>query len=147
MTAVAREQRFTRQNPCPICGGWDTLQRGKGQRCSGFWNDDRTYVNCSRPEFGVGIEAGAGLAGEKETRYAVKSRLAAHDNLSWAANEIDGLVDVVRPLLRGEPARETAARSPASVPFDVVETFTRSAFDVCSSLEFTQIAVEAMEPR
>jgi hypothetical protein len=29
-------ERFTRANPCPVCGGWDEQRRGKGERCYGY---------------------------------------------------------------------------------------------------------------
>lgn len=45
-------QRFTKRNPCPICGGWDEQSRGQGQRCWGFLSDDGRYVHCTRQEEG-----------------------------------------------------------------------------------------------
>lgn len=48
--SVAAPQRFTKKNPCPICGGGDNLPRGAGQRCSGFLSDDGTYAHCTREE-------------------------------------------------------------------------------------------------
>ena len=52
MTSIIRQsdkQRHTQSDPCPICGKWDSLNRGKGERCSGAtWShaDGRTTV-CS----------------------------------------------------------------------------------------------------
>ena len=33
---VTREQRHTKDHPCPICGGFDRAPRGQGVRCGGF---------------------------------------------------------------------------------------------------------------
>ncbi|MCL2776815.1 MAG: hypothetical protein FWD73_02340 [Polyangiaceae bacterium] len=56
--SVAREQRHTKKNPCPICGGSDGDRRGQGKRCHGFISDDGEYVHCSREELAGGIEQG-----------------------------------------------------------------------------------------
>ena len=48
---VSREQRWTRDNACPICGGWERRPRGKGERCHGFLSDDRRFAHCTREEF------------------------------------------------------------------------------------------------
>jgi putative DNA primase/helicase len=42
--------RFTRKNPCLICGGHDGIERGKGRRCHGFLSSVGSYANCSREE-------------------------------------------------------------------------------------------------
>lgn len=42
--------RWTRDNPCPICGGWEKLERGEGKRCWGFLSKDLEYAHCSRDE-------------------------------------------------------------------------------------------------
>ncbi|MGI8913000.1 MAG: DUF927 domain-containing protein [Chloroflexota bacterium] len=47
---VTSAQRFAKTRPCPICGGWDDLARGKGMRCSGFLSTDGLYAHCSREE-------------------------------------------------------------------------------------------------
>jgi hypothetical protein len=31
--------RFSRQHPCPICGGHPGLRAGQGRRCAGFLSD------------------------------------------------------------------------------------------------------------
>ena len=51
MTSVAAWQRFTKQNPCPICGGYESLPRGNGARCWGFLSEDGEWVHCVREEF------------------------------------------------------------------------------------------------
>lgn len=43
--AIAREHRFTRSDPCPICGGYQAGPHG--QHCYGMWNDDRTVAYCT----------------------------------------------------------------------------------------------------
>lgn len=49
---VAARQRFTRDHPCPICGGHAAIERGIGQRCWGFLSDDGLWAHCTRPECG-----------------------------------------------------------------------------------------------
>ena len=49
MTArVHSEQRFTHARPCPVCQGWGAMRRGKGQRCTGFFMEERDAVVCTR---------------------------------------------------------------------------------------------------
>lgn len=52
--------RFTRDDPCPICGGYEKQERGQGKRCEGFWSDDREFAHCMRPELAHGIDQHAG---------------------------------------------------------------------------------------
>ncbi|MDO8750664.1 MAG: AAA family ATPase [Dehalococcoidia bacterium] len=54
--AVSSTQRFTQQRPCPVCGGWDHVPRGKGIRCYGFLSDDGAFANCTRPEHADGLQ-------------------------------------------------------------------------------------------
>lgn len=57
MTAsVSREQRHTRQHPCPVCDGADGDPRGKGKRCCGFTSDDGAWTHCSREELAGSLE-------------------------------------------------------------------------------------------
>jgi hypothetical protein len=49
--AVGPRQRFTRELPCPICGGYDRRPRGRGERCYGFLSKDGRYAHCTREEF------------------------------------------------------------------------------------------------
>lgn len=39
---VERRQRFTKDRPCPICGGYGELPRGQHRRCWGFISDEFT---------------------------------------------------------------------------------------------------------
>jgi hypothetical protein len=48
-------RRFKRSNPCPICGGYDTQERGKGKRCHGFLSDDGDYAHCARDQYAGGL--------------------------------------------------------------------------------------------
>lgn len=48
--SVSRGQRFTRDNPCPICGGHDGLPRGKSVRCSGFMSSNGRFAHCTRED-------------------------------------------------------------------------------------------------
>lgn len=48
--AALTATRFSGKQPCPICGGYDTMPRGQGKRCAGFLSGDRRYAHCSREE-------------------------------------------------------------------------------------------------
>jgi len=50
-TPVPREQRHTRQHPCPICGGNENMPQGKGVRCAGFTSADGEWCYCTREEY------------------------------------------------------------------------------------------------
>lgn len=43
-------QRFRRDRPCPVCGGFDEMPRGQGNRCHGFASADGMLAHCARPE-------------------------------------------------------------------------------------------------
>ena len=45
---VNTAQRFTKERPCPGCGGYDKQQRNQGQRCYGFLSDDEEWAHCTR---------------------------------------------------------------------------------------------------
>lgn len=62
--AVRRSQRWSPEQPCPICQGHDKMMRGKGLRCSGYMGADRRYAHCSREELagGLPIEANSTYA-------------------------------------------------------------------------------------
>ena len=47
---VRPEQRFTRTNPCPVCGGHERQPRGEGKRCHGFISQDGEWARCTREE-------------------------------------------------------------------------------------------------
>lgn len=48
--SVASEQRWTREAPCPVCGGHDRMPRARGVRCSGFRSADGRFAHCTREE-------------------------------------------------------------------------------------------------
>lgn len=48
LMAISMDQRFTRGNPCPICGGFDTLPRGRDKRCAGFMSEDGKWAFCQQ---------------------------------------------------------------------------------------------------
>lgn len=58
--AVRRGQRWTEERPCPICGGWDRMPRGKGTRCSGYLGTDGKFAHCAREELAQGLAQEAG---------------------------------------------------------------------------------------
>lgn len=49
--SVQRSQRFTRENPCPVCRGYEQAGRGQGKRCHGFRSDDGNFAYCTREEW------------------------------------------------------------------------------------------------
>lgn len=49
------KQPFKHSNPCPICGGYDAMPRGKGKRCFGFLSNDSGWVHCTREEYSGGL--------------------------------------------------------------------------------------------
>lgn len=48
-------RRFTQADPCPICGGHDTLGRGQGLRCFGYYDRQGKYARCTREERAGGL--------------------------------------------------------------------------------------------
>ena len=42
--------RYSARYLCPICGGHDQMERGKGLRCAGFISDDPNWARCTRAE-------------------------------------------------------------------------------------------------
>lgn len=42
--------RFTKQRPCPICGGHRDLAQGHGTRCYGWMDSTGAYARCTREE-------------------------------------------------------------------------------------------------
>jgi hypothetical protein len=56
---LLRYQRFSREHPCPICGGFDTEPRGEGRRCFGFLSTDGDFAHCTREECAGGLPLNA----------------------------------------------------------------------------------------
>jgi hypothetical protein len=50
MTGVLSKLRYSRDDPCPICGGWERAPRGQGTRCHGYRSADGAWARCSRDE-------------------------------------------------------------------------------------------------
>ena len=48
-------RRFTRTDPCPICGGHDGLARGQGVRCYGYYSPSGKLARCTREERAGGL--------------------------------------------------------------------------------------------
>ncbi|MGI8854452.1 MAG: AAA family ATPase [Thermomicrobiales bacterium] len=49
--SVQRSQRFSRDNPCPVCRGYSGATRGVGKRCYGFRSEDGRFAYCTREEW------------------------------------------------------------------------------------------------
>ena len=58
---VTSAQRFTRDRPCPICGGWQRQERGNGKRCHGYLSQDGEYCFCTREDHGGELNDNANL--------------------------------------------------------------------------------------
>lgn len=44
-------QRFSRHQPCPVCGGYSGAERGQNKRCYGFLSSDGEWAHCTREEY------------------------------------------------------------------------------------------------
>ena len=110
------KQRHTRRHPCPICGGYDEMPRGKGVRCDG-WNEG-DYCHCSRDEL-------AGRLDPDPNGHTYCHRMVgdcrcgqAHD---WATRPV--------PISTGRSQRaRTAAAAPFSEPTTI---YDYGDFQVC----------------
>jgi hypothetical protein len=47
--------RFKKNFPCPICGGFDGQERGRGKRCHGFLSEDSQWAHCAREAYSGGL--------------------------------------------------------------------------------------------
>lgn len=47
---IPPNQRFSKERPCPICEGFDSVARGQGERCFGFLSNDGNWAHCTREE-------------------------------------------------------------------------------------------------
>ncbi|MDP8922108.1 MAG: AAA family ATPase, partial [Chloroflexota bacterium] len=54
-TPVTAEQKFTRENPCPVCVGGHDDERGIGKRCWGYLSWDGKWAYCTREEYAGGL--------------------------------------------------------------------------------------------
>ena len=50
MPTVDAAQRYTKERPCPVCGGYDKTDRGRGVRCFGYLAGDGQWANCTRED-------------------------------------------------------------------------------------------------
>lgn len=53
---VYRSQRFTIDNPCPICDSYNTLPHSEGNQCFGLLSDDGKYAHCTRQEYAGSLQ-------------------------------------------------------------------------------------------
>jgi hypothetical protein len=54
--SVYEGQRFREGNPCPICGGYEELPHGQGERCWGYLSEGGGVVFCTREEYAGAME-------------------------------------------------------------------------------------------
>ncbi len=134
MGALPKDQRFTRNNRCPICGGGDGDKRGQGQRCIGFASDDGDWVHCSREEH-------AGSA-----PFNTKSGCYVHKMHGPCKCGVEHGPDVVRyntpgPRTSGpspSPKMEKSAkkaRSPIVATYDYCDGVGELLFQVCRTAD------------
>jgi hypothetical protein len=55
MTSHRAIRRFTKTDPCPICGGYEEAARGQGLRCHGYHDRSGQYARCTREEHAGGL--------------------------------------------------------------------------------------------
>ncbi len=89
--AITRSDRWSRDNPCPVCGGCERDPRGQGVRCTGFVSSDGEYLHCSREELAGGIDPSGETYGHRrhgpckcgtthgEDRSPMRSIVTAYD--------------------------------------------------------------------
>ena len=53
-------RRHTRESPCLICDGHESMPQGRGARCWGFLSSDGLYEHCTREEFAGPLATHAG---------------------------------------------------------------------------------------
>jgi hypothetical protein len=63
--------RWPTARPCPVCGGWPSLPRGRGTRCAGFLSSNSRFAYCTREEY-----AGPLLPSFRTSPPAYRHRLA-----------------------------------------------------------------------
>jgi 5S rRNA maturation endonuclease (ribonuclease M5) len=95
MSAVSSQQRHTRAHPCPICSGFDELDRGKGERCGGFIGSDGRFAHCARPEHAGKLLPEAGGTFAHLLKGACKCG-ATHD--AGAGPRIGGVENFAHPV-------------------------------------------------
>jgi hypothetical protein len=90
-TMERRFRRFTKANPCPVCGGHSALLRGQGTRCFGYFDASGRYARCTREENAGALsknrdgtfshrldgECACGLAHEQVANASLKPRRTA----------------------------------------------------------------------
>ena len=54
---VGSRHRFTKRNPCPVCGSHKNLPSGTGARCWGFYGEDGRTVWCMKAQYAGSIPA------------------------------------------------------------------------------------------
>lgn len=108
---VATRKRFTRSKPCPICGGFDSQQRGKDKRCYGFVSERGDYAHCTREEYSGGLPKHP------------KSQTYAH----W-------LVDTCKCGTKHDPLPETPIMNSTTTQYDYTDEQGELLYQVCRAM-------------
>jgi hypothetical protein len=108
------KNRYSKRNPCPICGGGHDMPQGRGTRCWGLTDDTGDYARCTREELAGAIKQndddtyshllhGAcrcgkehGLAVPKAAASVVRGNAELVRTSSWRAYRPDGNLAIHR---------------------------------------------------
>ncbi len=86
--SVSRDQRFAKDQSCPICGGYNSQPRGQELRCHGYLSSDGQLAFCARIEEGAIKQASNGLWIHKlNGQHATAGLQPASDAKIWESPE------------------------------------------------------------
>lgn len=109
-TTISPEQRFTKRHPCPICGGYDSKERGIGERCHGFLSSDGEWAQCSREEYAGDVDLNS-KTGAYPHKLSGKCKCGTSHG---------GLEDNVRPI-KLRTGKKRATNQPISATYDYID--------------------------
>jgi AAA domain len=115
---IDRSQRWRRDWPCPVCGGYPELPQGYGIRCAGFLSSDGKYAHCSREERASDIAAttsGAVVTFAHVVDGAVIGRDGEPVECRCGARHVVGVASLPVPRSLPVPSPVPAAAQPSPV--------------------------------
>ena len=121
-------QRFTHAHPCPVCGGYEEMPRGRSERCWGYLSDDGHYARCTRPDW-------AGSLGEQRRDLVAPRRRAL--SLRSPAHRLAGKLPqrvIPPPPLRQRQSAGTSEHRPRArivATYDYRDTSGVLRYQVC----------------